>query len=553
VRHRLLDRSDRRRRPRAITALDAAEETLAIARSKQYPAGRVEFTQGDAYALPDRPPHDALFAGFWWSHVPLARLDAFLAGAARAVAPGAVVAFLDNRYVEGSSTPLSRRDAEGNTYQTRKLDDGSTHEVLKNFPSERELVERASRHGATSVGRVARVLLAAHLQDEARCLNAIRSRSPRRTFLPTAQGNTGVEYVHVLDSGRPGPSVMVQALTHGNEFCGAIALDEVLKQGIRPAQGTLTLAFANVAAYERFDPENPDRSRFVDEDYNRVWADEVLTALAIPSSCAVRASFASSSTRPISCSTLHSMHGPLPADHGVREEREERGAIEAHGRPADLLLDTGHAAGLRMIERGPFSDPASPRTAILIECGQHWEKSAVDVALDTVLRFLAVTGAVEEGWAKARLRLPPPPVQRLIRVTEAVVAQSMNFRFARPWKGLEVVPEAGTPIAYDGDKEWRTPLRQLRHGDAGDDTPEARQHHGKARSLRKIGTAPICPASSSAPAASPGSCASSYRCRHRRCPRASSRRSRLPARPDASCSRSARDRTRRRVRRRRAP
>jgi ubiquinone/menaquinone biosynthesis C-methylase UbiE len=133
---------------KAITAIDAVEETLAIARSKQYPAGRVEFMQGDAYVLPDLGRrHDALFAGFWWSHVPLARLDAFLAGAARAVAPGAVVGFLENRYVEGSSTPLSRRDAEGNTYQTRKLDDGSTHEVLKNFPSDRELVERAARYG----------------------------------------------------------------------------------------------------------------------------------------------------------------------------------------------------------------------------------------------------------------------------------------------------------------------------------------------------------------------------------------------------------------------
>jgi demethylmenaquinone methyltransferase/2-methoxy-6-polyprenyl-1,4-benzoquinol methylase len=131
---------------KAITAIDAAEETLAIAGSKRYPEGRVEFVQGDAYALADSS-HDALFAGFWWSHVPLARLDAFLAGAARAVAPGAVVAFLDNRYVEGSSTPLSRRDAEGNTYQTRKLDDGSTHEVLKNFPSDRELVDRASSYG----------------------------------------------------------------------------------------------------------------------------------------------------------------------------------------------------------------------------------------------------------------------------------------------------------------------------------------------------------------------------------------------------------------------
>jgi SAM-dependent methyltransferase len=135
-------------RASAVTAMDAAEETLAIARSKQYAPGRVEFATGDAYALADfGRRHDALFAGFWWSHVPLARLDAFLAGASKAVAGGARLVFLDNRYVEGSSTPVSRRDAEGNTYQTRTLDDGSTHEVLKNFPSDRELLERASAHG----------------------------------------------------------------------------------------------------------------------------------------------------------------------------------------------------------------------------------------------------------------------------------------------------------------------------------------------------------------------------------------------------------------------
>ncbi|HTN28895.1 MAG TPA: class I SAM-dependent methyltransferase [Burkholderiales bacterium] len=133
---------------RSITAIDFAEETLAIARSKKYPANRVEFAQGDAYGLPDfGRRHDALFGGFWWSHVPLARLDSFLAGVDKVVAPGSIVAFLENRYVKGSSTPISRRDAEGNTYQTRKLDNGTAHEVLKNFPTEPELIERASVHG----------------------------------------------------------------------------------------------------------------------------------------------------------------------------------------------------------------------------------------------------------------------------------------------------------------------------------------------------------------------------------------------------------------------
>jgi predicted deacylase len=44
---------------------------------------------------------------------------------------------------------------------------------------------------------------------------------------------------------------MVQALTHGNELCGAIALDFLLSQGLRPLAGILTLAFENVAAFER--------------------------------------------------------------------------------------------------------------------------------------------------------------------------------------------------------------------------------------------------------------------------------------------------------------
>ena len=91
-------------------------------------------------------------------------------------------------------------------------------------------------------------------------------------------GNTGTEFVWSFDSGRRGPHVMVQALTHGNEICGAIALDWQLPQPVElhPARGRLTLAFANVDAYSRWNPQEPDRSRFVDEDLNRVWADEVL-------------------------------------------------------------------------------------------------------------------------------------------------------------------------------------------------------------------------------------------------------------------------------------
>lgn len=133
-------------RAESVLATDYNEETLAIARAKKYAKANVRFEQADAYALPSWPQKfSACYAGFWWSHVPLARLDQFLRGLHARLQPGARVVFMDNRYVEGSSTPISRTDAEGNTFQSRKLSDGTRHEVLKNFPGPAELRARLGR------------------------------------------------------------------------------------------------------------------------------------------------------------------------------------------------------------------------------------------------------------------------------------------------------------------------------------------------------------------------------------------------------------------------
>jgi demethylmenaquinone methyltransferase/2-methoxy-6-polyprenyl-1,4-benzoquinol methylase len=127
----------------SVLATDLGEEPMSIARGKRYPPGKVRFAEADAYALgPELGRFDAAFAGFWWSHVPVERLVLFLAGLHARLSPGARVVFLDNRYVEGSSTPISERDAAGNTYQVRKLADGSSHRVLKNFPSKDDLHRR---------------------------------------------------------------------------------------------------------------------------------------------------------------------------------------------------------------------------------------------------------------------------------------------------------------------------------------------------------------------------------------------------------------------------
>lgn len=274
---------------------------------------------------------------------------------------------------------------------------------------------------------------------------------------PFRTSNTGVDYVHVLDSGRAGPNVMVQALTHGNEFCGALALEYLFRAGVAPARGRLTLAFANVAAYARFDFDDPDASRYVDEDYNRVWADDVLLGPRDSVELARARELRPFVDAADFLLDIHSMHEPCRPimvcgmiDKGAEFARRL-------GVPADLLIDTGHPAGLRMRDRGGFGDPASPKNALLIECGQHWERRAVDVAIDTTLRFLMAVGAVDAAWSAPRLRIDPPPRQRLIRVTEAVVAKSMDFRFAARYTGLEVIEKAGTPIAYDGDTVWKAP------------------------------------------------------------------------------------------------
>jgi len=124
----------------SATATDINEEVLNIARAKPIRNPNSRFLKADAHALPFS---DAHFTGglavFWWSHLPKAGLRRFLGQFHRHFSPDAKVVFIDNRFVEGSSTPISRADEHGDTHQLRRLDDGSEHEVLKNFPTEPEL------------------------------------------------------------------------------------------------------------------------------------------------------------------------------------------------------------------------------------------------------------------------------------------------------------------------------------------------------------------------------------------------------------------------------
>ena len=274
---------------------------------------------------------------------------------------------------------------------------------------------------------------------------------------PWRAGNTGVDWVHRIDSGRPGPQVMVQALTHGNEICGAIALCWLMKLGFKPQAGRLTLAFGNVAAFARFNPADPFPSRFVDEDFNRVWADAELRG--------PRQSIELQRARQLQpfvdaaewLLDIHSMSEPCRPLMVCGTVDKNAAFARELGTPADLLIDTGHPAGLRMVERGGFGDAQSTKRALLIECGQHWERAAAEVAIDTLVRFLGVTGLADAAWVQAHARVPLPAAQRLVRVTQAVVARSSAFKFLVPVLAFGVVKKAGTPIAQDGTHVWTAP------------------------------------------------------------------------------------------------
>jgi len=268
---------------------------------------------------------------------------------------------------------------------------------------------------------------------------------------------TGTDYVHVIDSGCSGPNVMVNALTHGNEICGAIAVDRLLREGVKPVRGKLTLAFANIDAFERFDTRNPYSTRFVDEDFNRVWLPATLDGNRRSSELARARELRPFVDAADYLLDIHSMLEPSPPvmicgtlDKGIRF------AFDV-GIPVHVVSDAGHANGTRMRDYGGFGDPASPRNALLVECGQHWERAAADVAWQTTWRFLRTLEMVDAAAAARQIDDVAPFPQCLIRVTDTVVARSAAFRFAKAFTGLEVVAKAGDAIAYDGQEVVRAP------------------------------------------------------------------------------------------------
>ncbi len=143
-----------------LTLTDAVEATLDRARDRLLAHGlRAHLHVRDAWAEPDRQV-DAVFAGFWLSHVPAARLAAFLDLVRRWLRPDGIFAFIDSLPDPQSGAADHDPVADGGLSR-RRLADGREFTVVKEYrtPVDLESALRAARFARARVTTSGRFFL----------------------------------------------------------------------------------------------------------------------------------------------------------------------------------------------------------------------------------------------------------------------------------------------------------------------------------------------------------------------------------------------------------
>ena len=252
-----------------------------------------------------------------------------------------------------------------------------------------------------------------------------------------------------FEAASPGPHVALVSLIHGNEIAGALLLARWLREGLRPLRGRLTLVFANLDAFARFDPTDPTLSRFVDEDLNRVWDERVLLGPRRSSELA-----RARALRPLMDGVdvlldLHSMLWPSDPLILAGDTPDARALGLRLGVPGLVVADQGHSTGRRLIDCAAFARPG--RAALLVEGGQHWQPATFEVLEASATALLRHTGLLPASTS------PATPPGRLAEVTRTVTATTHGFAFVQDFHGGQVIPARNTLLALDGEQEIRTP------------------------------------------------------------------------------------------------
>jgi predicted deacylase len=273
-----------------------------------------------------------------------------------------------------------------------------------------------------------------------------------RDLAPYKAGNVGVDYVHRFSSGKPGPHVLINALTHGNEFCGMVAATHLLDAGVRPKIGTLTISFANVEAYQTFDKAKPFESRLLVHNLNRIWSQAELDGAGdSPELRRARA------LRPVVAAAdhvldIHSTSQDVQPFWVYPKFAPNGEAALAIGRPSvHLVMPAGLGSGTPVIQYGKFSQPEGRGAAMVVECGQHFLAASADLAIDVARDFLAHFGLIDADPAR-----PKPAPQRRFELVRTYVIKTKDYKFVRPVKGFEVFKKDEL-VATDGAEEIRAP------------------------------------------------------------------------------------------------
>lgn len=261
------------------------------------------------------------------------------------------------------------------------------------------------------------------------------------------RGNVGVDYVHRFDSGRPGPHVLVNALTHGNEFCGMVAAADLLDRGVRPLTGTLTVSFANVAAYETFDTARPFESRMLVHNLNRIWSQAWLDGSEDSPELRRAREMRGVVSAADHILDIHSTSQPVQP-FWVYPAFERNGAATlAIGQPqVHLVMPQGLGSGTPLIQHGAHGTAGHHGVAVVVECGQHFLQATADLAKAVTHDFLAHFGLLPRSEPS-----PARPPARRFQLLQTWVVKTPEFRFARPVIGFETFA-AGELIATDGDE-----------------------------------------------------------------------------------------------------
>jgi predicted deacylase len=280
----------------------------------------------------------------------------------------------------------------------------------------------------------------------------------RRDLEPWRRGNAGIPYAFTFDSGRPGPHVLVTSLAHGNEPGGMEAVIALVERGLTPLHGRLSLAICNVAAYSASNGADPYGTRFVEEDFNRVWSDEMLDG----------------DRKTIELERARQLR-PLVADadflldlHATPYEASPYFVLRPGTRGVDFaarigaphtryLFNQGSAHAPTLANYRQFSNPSSAAIGVTLECGLFFAVEGKAVALNAIARVLKINGMID-GDSYAELSAWSDPRRRrdiVIEYPEPTLTARMSFR-SRPGDFREF--EKDEVVAFDGDRPIVAPF-----------------------------------------------------------------------------------------------